>query len=270
VADDVARSLALAKTYPYDIPRSSFAFAWGKVMPLVAVDLDSPLESVVADGSTRTTLRALAERRGTQCTELDDGCELVLAYGSNASVQGLSRKFSRDLERCLLPAARATLADFDIVYSAHISTYGAIPAAIQHCPGARTTVYVLLATPAQRHILRETEPNYLFAALDDLDLRLELGPSVSSVSAVLTRHGMLTAGGSEIGVAAVETQHRRFPAMTKGQALELVRDRVAPGVAIDEFILENVGDRDLASRRTEVIKSSARPFSYPSWRPLDV
>lgn len=268
VAFDTAALLRLAKAYPYDIPESCCALAGGGVLPLVGVRLSSVLDCEVLDDGTVRSLRAWAHRRGMD-TEGLGAPELLLAYGSNASIAGLSRKLAGRLRTSLIPVARATLADFEVVYSAHLASYGAIPATLQYSPGSRTTVCVLVTAPAQCRLLRRTEPNYHFAELEAVELRLELGPTLSSVAAVISRHGALTLDGAEVGVAAVDTLNRRFPARTQAQVLRAVRDLVAPSVDVDDFILENVQNSDLARCRTEELKRTARPFAYRSWRVVD-
>lgn len=256
-----------AKGYPYDLRSSCYALACGGVLPLARVALDSPLDCEVLDGGTVRTVRAWARRRALDTDPLEASPpELLLAYGSNASVAGLSRKLASDLDIAVIPVARACLADFDVVYSAHLTSYSAVPATLQHCPGARTTVHVLVTTSAQCRLLRATEPNYELAELDDLDLRLERGPRLSCISAVVSRHGSLCVDGTEVGLAAVDTRRRCFPAMTEAQVLAAVRDRTAPGVDLDEFILENVRHPATARHRTAQLRGDARPFAYRSWR----
>lgn len=261
-------ALERAKAYPYDIPESCFALAGGGALRLVGVDLGSVLDCEVLDDGRVYSLRTWARRRGVDTEDLG-APELLLAYGSNASVAGLSRKLADGLHGCLIPVARATLADFEVVYSAHLSSYGAVPATLQHSPGARTNVSVLLTTPAERRLLRGTEPNYDFGALDAVELRLELGPTLSTVSAVISRHGALTLDGTEVGMAAVTSTNRQFPVRTQTQVLGAVRDLLAPGLDLGDFILGNVRDRELARRRTEELKATARPFAYRSWRVVD-
>lgn len=254
--------LSRAKGYPYDISQSSFAFIAGTTVPLVDVDLKSPLQSHVLDGDRLRTLGACAEDRGLPSQGPEASPVPLLAYGANASIEGLSRKFGEHRDAAVLPVARATLQDFDVVYSSHVSPYGAIPAALQQCRGARTTVHVLVATEAQRRILQATEPNYTLAQLWGLELSLELGPRLSSAAAYLTRHGMLAVDEMELALAAVDTENRQFPAISEEEALRLARDLAAPGVDIDDFIVQCVSDEVLSRRRTERLKAHARPFAY--------
>lgn len=254
--------LSRAKGYPYDVSRSSFAFVAGTTVPLVDVDLKSPLQSQVLDGGRIRTLEACAADRGVPGQRPEASPMPLLAYGANASIEGLSRKFEQHRTAAVLPVARATLPDFDVVYSSHISPYGAIPAALQHCQGARTTVHVLVATEAQRRILQATEPNYILAHLSNLDLCLEVGPRLSGAAAYLTRHGMLTVDDMEVALTAVETENRKFPGISEAEALRLARDLAAPGIDVDEFIVQCVSDEALSRRRTERLKANARPFAY--------
>lgn len=263
-----ASSLERAKTYPYNIPQSCYVLAGGRTLPLVGVDLSSALACEVLDEGTVHSLRAWARGQGMEM-DSDDTPELLLAYGSNASVDGLSRKLADCLHASAIPVARATLADFDVVYSAHLSSYGAIPATLQHSPGARTTVFVLVTSPAQCRTLRATEPNYDFVTLDGVELRLVLGPTLPNVSAVISRHGALRLDGTEVGVAAVRTRNRRFPSLTQAQMMRAVRDLVAPGAHLDDFILENIQNADLARERTAALERTARPFAYRSWEIIE-
>ena len=260
--------LTRAKTYPYDLQPSCYALACGDVLPLVRVALDSVLDCEMLDQGAVRTVRAWAGERGLDTDGLET-TELLLAYGSNASVAGLSRKLAAGLDGTVVPVARASLADFDVVYSAHLTSYGAVPATLQHSPGATTTVHVLVATPAHCRLLRATEPNYVLAALSEIDLRLERGSTLSDVTAVVSRHGALLLDGTEVAVAAVPTRHRQLPALSQTEVLEAVRDRVAPGADLDEFILENVRDAATAGRRTAVLRATARPLAWPAWRALD-
>jgi len=222
----------------------------------------------VRDEGRVRTLRACAVGSGVSSVHLEAPSMLLLAYGANASPEVLSRKLSSWKEIAALPVARATLQDFDAVYSSHISPYGAIPAALQYCPGARTTVHVLVVTEAQRRLISATEPNYILARLSHIYVQLELGPTLTSVGMYLTRHGMLTHEGAELGVAAIQTEYRRFPSITEEQAIELTRELTAPGLDLDSFILENVDDLSLSRRRTERLKLSARSFAYSSWEEI--
>lgn len=193
-----------ALDYPYAVPSRSFVLVDGKVADLGAVGVD--LSSRIA----------------------------LLAYGSNASPEVLARKLAGDPDP--VPALRATLHDFDVVYSAHVSAYGSVPATLRQSPSTEVAVSVTYLTPAQLDLIGVTEPNYELAALDEAVCTLESGESPSGLRSYLSRHGCLLLDDTEVALAAVRASGRRFPAMDQRQVLERVRDILCPGRTLSEFV----------------------------------
>ncbi len=97
----------------------------------------------------------------------------VLAYGSNAAPVVLARKLALSDQPVLVVPAR--LADFDVVYSSHISPYGALPATLQRSPGTEVRVHVIYMTSAQIGLISATEPNYEPTELEAVECELEGG-----------------------------------------------------------------------------------------------
>ncbi len=145
----------------------------------------------------------------------------LLAYGANASPEVLARKLA-PLPESPLPLVLAELEDFDVVYSAHISPYGAVPATLQRSAGTVATVFVSYPTPEQLRLLSATEPNYELRRLERIACRLDTGESLAEVEAYVSRHGCLVDGGSEIAVTPVKARGRVFPQMGQAQVRELV------------------------------------------------
>ena len=143
----------------------------------------------------------------------------VLAYGSNAAPKVLSRKLALSDQPVLVVPAR--LREFDVVYSAHISPYGAIPATLQRSPGTEVRVHVIYMTSAQVGVISATEPNYEPELLEGIECRLEDGEELSEVSAYISRHGCLLVGDSEVALAAVTASGRTFAAIAEPEAMEL-------------------------------------------------
>ena len=63
----------------------------------------------------------------------------VLAAGSNQSPEQLIRKYADYSEFGAIPAQRGQLFDFDVVYAAHLTGYGSIPATFQRSQGTIVT-----------------------------------------------------------------------------------------------------------------------------------
>lgn len=176
----------------------------------------------------------------------------VLAYGSNAAPEALGHKLAISAEPVLV--VPVLLRDFDVVYSAHISPYGAVPATLQRSPGTVARVHLAYMTNGQLTLIAATEPNYEPAVLDGIGCQLEGGETISGPSAFVSRHGCLLVEDNEVALAAVEASGRTFAALSEPQALERVRAATAPTEPIEEFVLANVTDPDRVSIVTDAFQ----------------
>ncbi|HET9198929.1 MAG TPA: hypothetical protein VFN92_11830 [Solirubrobacterales bacterium] len=146
----------------------------------------------------------------------------LLSYGANAAPEALARKLA-PLPDPELPVLRAELEGFDVVYSAHVSPYGAVPATLLECPGTTAPVFVLRPTAEQRALLTASEPNY--------DL-----VEVEGTAAYRSRHGCLTLDGSPVALAAVRSRGRTLPELDEPAVLERVRAHLEPDLSLEEFV----------------------------------
>jgi hypothetical protein len=144
------------------------------------------------------------------------GREPLLAYGANASPPALARKLA-ELPPAPLPMLRARLAGFDVVYSDHVSPYGAVPGTLHPSPGTAVAVFVAYPDPEQLRALTATEPNYELETLRGLDCRLESGETVADFDAYLSRHGPRLLDGAPVALAEVEANGRRFAELGQRQ-----------------------------------------------------
>jgi hypothetical protein len=165
--------------------------------------------------------------RGGRATELPQDFDLsgrtaLISYGANAAPEALAPKLA-SLPGVPLPVVRSQLPDFDVVYSAHISPYGAVPATLLESPGAVAPVFVTYPTAEQRALLTATELNYDLVAI---------GEAV----AYRSKHGCLELDGSAVALTAVRSQGRTLPALDEPAVLEHVRAMLAPELELEEFI----------------------------------
>jgi hypothetical protein len=151
-----------------------------------------------------------------------DGRSPLLAYGANAAPEALARKLA-PLPGVELPVMRAQLQGFDVVYSAHVSPYGAVPATLQESPGTTAPVFVIHPTAEQRQLLTASEPNY--------DL-----VEVEGIAAYRSKHGCLEIDGSAVALAAIRSHNRTLPELDQPAVLERVRALVAPELALEQFV----------------------------------
>lgn len=172
----------------------------------------------------------------------------LLAYGSNAAPRALARKLALSHDPVLV--VPATLHGFDVVYSAHISPYGAIPATLQRSPDTAVAVHVIYMTEDQIELITATEPNYEPTALTEVECKLEGGETHTELTAYVSRHGCLLLDGAEVALAAVPATARILCVLTEPEVLERVRAQTAPDEDLESFVLSNVVDPGLAQERS--------------------
>jgi len=187
-----AAILARALEYPYAAPEGSYLYLDGEAVELPAEGPDL------------------------------DGRSPLLAYGANAAPDALGLKLA-PLPGIEMPVIQAELEGFDVVYSAHVSPYGAVPATLVECPGTVAPVFVVHPTSEQRALLTASEPNY--------DL-----VEVAGLAAYRSKHGCLLLDGSAVALAAVRSRGRSLPELDEPAVLERVRAAVEPEATLAEFI----------------------------------
>ncbi len=236
--------LALAKSYPFEAPGQSYLFRDGAASPLDPA-LSAP--------------------------DLYEGRTAVIAHGSNRSPEQLLRKFGEGAE---IPVTRAWLADYDVVYSAHVSMYGSIAANLQHAPGVRACVFVTWLTAVQLTRMHETElggENYFYGCLERIDLALELGPAggLRAAQVYLSTRGCVAVQGAPLGLAAVEAQGRTHAALPQDGAQETLRQRHRAHEDLDDFILRNIRDRARRAALIAEMGAHAVPAAAPHFRAIE-
>ena len=238
-----SRALALAKAYPFAIPEHSYLYIDGEARPL-----DTPLDSGAPELAGRVP---------------------VLAAGSNAAPRHLKGKFGHLDGTQVIPVERARLFDFDSVYSAHVTSYGSIPATLAPSPGTELALGITWLTRDQLSRMHETEgANYRFGQLSGVRVEIGGGRALDRVSAYVSVHGCLAVAGAPSAVAGIAAKDRKFEEMTQLGVLSLARDRAAPGTPLDDFILGAIGDAGVRRRLTAELKKDAISFASPGFKAL--
>jgi hypothetical protein len=207
--------LRRALAYPYAAPQGSFLQVGGRALELTDADLDL------------------------------SGRLPLLAYGSNAAPEALTRKLAAE-PTTPLPLIRAELDDFDAVYSAHLSAYGSVPATLRPSPGTAVHVFVAYPTERQLALIGATEPNYALTRLSAISCRLDGGALLTAADAFLSRHGSLSLDGAELALAAIGARGRGLREMSQPQVLELVRSSLFPDLDLERFVARRIESGGLA------------------------
>jgi len=216
--------LRRAAGYPYDITPHSFTFVDGAAAPFDAA--------------------------------LIKGRHPVIGYGSNQSPERLRQKYGT--KHAPIPVQRGQLADHDVVYSAHFSTYGSLPAALRHVEGTTVSVAVNWLDDAQLETMHPTEQdNYHYVRLTDVTLRLAEGQILREAFVYLSFRGHVGHDDEPIALAEVAADNRRHRALGQLEALALMRDRLAPGEDLATFVRAHIADADIRSARVRQLMSGA-------------
>ena len=186
----------------------------------------------------------------------------VLAAGSNQSPAQLKRKYGGLADAGMIPARRGRLHDFDVVYAAHLTAYGSVPATFQHSPGTAVVVFVLWLDERQLARMHETEGNYTYDHLTDIRITLDSGAEMCQAFAYSSKSGCLNHGGACIGLKEIPATDRRFEALGQVAALTLMRDRFAPGEEVDTFVRQHLDDREVRQHRTRAMGEDALPATF--------
>ena len=222
-----------AKSYPFEIPDTSYVYRRGEVFPYDA-------DPAMRDGRTP-----------------------VLAAGSNQSHRQIARKFDGHPSGGVIPSQRGRMFDFDVVYAAHIASYGSVPATFQHSPGTVVSVFVLWLDEAQLARMHETEGNYTFDRIDGVRIELDDGGGVlSQAHSYSSKIGCLNHDAACVSLSEIAASGRRFAEATQPEILGIVRDRLAPGHALDDFVGENLTDDGVRRGRSAALGEDALPLTF--------
>ncbi len=255
--DSHSDKLARATGYPYPTPPHSYLFVNGVAHEIVEAGHDPVHDGRLRDGEGVVPAAELLRRLDiADATGLDDRVP-VIAHGSNASPEQLARKFTDVEDDVVIPVIMAWLDDHDVVYATHFTRYGSIPATLERSPGTSVELAVTFLSAPQLALMHDTEiaaVNYVYGRLDRIALALDGLGERDAAFVYLTLHGALAPGGAPLALAARAARDRAFEPRTMRAMLGFARDEVAPGMALDDFILENVENDDLRSQRTQRLR----------------
>jgi hypothetical protein len=194
---------------------------------------------------------------------LGEGRHAVIAVGANAAPERLAEKLSDTHPDPPagpnVPMVPAWLEGHAVVYSAHITRYGALPATLHPCPGARCRVTVLFPTGDELARLHGTEAlgeNYRFSWLGGLRLELAGGGRLTAAGAYLSLHGPLERDGAPVALAAVAAEGVSYPTLTQVAAQRLAMARLGTAGRVRDFVRANTADPALRAHRTRRLKAA--------------
>lgn len=221
-----AQEILRAFLYPYQTPDHDFLFRGGEVTALSASDL----------------------------AQLTRGRTPVLAVGSNRAPVQLGRKFTHQNLSDEIPVTHGWLAHHDIVYSTHLTGYGAVPATLAPSPGTRVRVSVTWLTPRQlahMHVTESVPAHYSYQQRHGRDLELDCGIGPEYVGLYQSVRGHVFAHGLVFALAAIPARQRRFTAFSQWEMLDYFAKRAGHSLT-PGFVLRVIDDAAFRRSVTEL------------------
>jgi hypothetical protein len=208
---DTAELVRRALAYPYDPPAGSFVQVGDRTLPVPPQEIEI------------------------------EGRRALLAYGANASPEALTRKLAH-LPPRPIAVLRVALSGWDVVYSAHVTRYGSVPAAVAPSPGTVASVHLVFPDEEQLAAIAATEgQNYRLEQLADFNAAYEIGgDGPAEIDAFVSVHGPLLLGGSPVALAAIPARGRKFAELTTPAMIDRVRAALTPDLGLTEFVLHHV------------------------------
>lgn len=244
MTDSREDSLARAKGYPYDLPKGSYVLYEGK-----------PLQD-----------------RGYAVNDMDQRTP-VLAYGSNAALEQLKRKFADTLDKEMIPVFKVILPGFDVVYSARLSSYGAIPAALAPSPGTVLETFVTYLTDRQLRVMNQTEVGptaYQFGELRGLNAMVDRVGLAERLCVYRSNVGALSRDGGMVAYEEVTAQNRTLLAVPHADMLAMVHQELDGEGDLDDFIMKVTSDEEARLAHAATLSESAIPIRLPRYKKLVV
>ena len=244
MTDSREDTLARAKGYPYDVPKASYVLFEGQCL----------------------------EDRGHTVNDMDERMP-VLAYGSNAAPAQLKRKFAATLDNELIPVFKVILPGFDVVYSARISSYGAIPAALAPSKGTVLETFVTYLNEAQLRVMHKTEvapTAYKFGELSGLSAMVDRVGLAERLFVYRSQVGGLTRDGGMVAYEEVTAQNRSLLAVPHTDMLAMVQQDLDGEGDLDDFIVTVTGDKEARRAHSASLGASAAPIRLPRYKKVPV
>jgi hypothetical protein len=185
----------------------------------------------------------------------------VIGYGSNQSPERLRQKYGTS--HTPIAVQRARLADHDVVYSAHLAIYGALPAALRHTPGTTVEVAINWLSREQLAVMHPSEAhNYYFAHLAPIALETAEGERLGHGWAYLSHRGHFAVAGAPLALAEIRAEGRSLEAVGQAEALELARAQLAPSLDLPAFVHSTIDNRATRHARIEALSAAAIPVAH--------
>ena len=192
----------------------------------------------------------------------------VIGYGSNRAPAQLARKYPEPGQQ--IPVEAAWLDGFDVVYSARIGGYCAIPATVAPCPGCCLPVVLTWLSLDQLPAMHASEGAgvaYDFGVLETPVIGEHSG-RLPRAFIYVNRTGAYAPEGEPVAFAEIASEGRRWRAAGQLEVQTALAALLQAGATAEAFVAANLADRDQRLARSRRMAETAVPWHHPAFRPL--
>jgi hypothetical protein len=193
----------------------------------------------------------------------------VLAVGSNRSPAQLLRKFGN---KSIIPVTHAQLFDYDVVYAAHIASYGSIPATLAQSTGTIVSVPITWLSGSQLKRMHETEAigiNYDYGIASNLVFTTSTDHKIDAIGCYLGRHGYLNIDGNVIALQEIVAKNRIFKSLNQSEILRRICMELSNGLQLEEWLKVIIDNQEIRQEVTARLSRDAIIKSLPAFKILD-
>ena len=181
----------------------------------------------------------------------------VLAIGSNRSPEQLLRKFG---DQNFLPVTCVKLCDYDVVYAAHITSYGSIPAVLARSPGTIVDIAITWLTELQLKRMHETEAigiNYDYGVANSLRINADYDYNNQDIGCYLGRRGCLNIMGNVIALKEIKATKRVFGAFSQSEILKEIWLHEQKEIQFEAWLKNLIQNKDARQSITATFERTA-------------
>lgn len=282
----LSETIALGLSYPYERESGSYLFVNGTPYPYEFLGKDPLIDATIRVGGkvvqVDTFLNELERTKKQQRPDPMSKRTPILAYGSNAAVSALKRKFISDKFTrgwAIIPVLKGSIKNFEVVHAAHfVPVNGSFPAGIAYSLAAESEVWLTWLDAQEMERMHASEgidsdsPEswYSYGRLDNVKIQVPGWRELNSVFVYIDNYGALKINGKSAALAKVPAANR-FPKVSMQDALQASEDifkglpaptevekKCSKWSGIEKRLCENISDPCTRDDRTDALLKEKR------------
>lgn len=180
----------------------------------------------------------------------------VLAYGSNRSAEQLHRKFGTVTAENGIFVEACQLSGFDIIHSAHITSYGSIPAAILPHEKVIVEIAITWLNREQLIIMDASENTGITYGRERITESVQFsdGYVCNKVEVYQSTHGPLKVNNKIVSHSNVSANGRKMNEMTNIDLLHLTHQNFCPDLTFNKFVMQTITDNGFRANISNRLK----------------